>query len=304
MAEPRYLPYDQVDKTKWDACINRAANGLIYGQSRYLDAMSKHWDALVYRDYEAVMPLTWNRKYAIHYLYQPAFTASLGVFGNHIDAALLQDFLDHIPGKFKYWDISLNHDNLFSLPGYHLVERMNYVLPLNSSHDTISNNYRDNLKRNIRRSEQAGNRVVNDLDIPSAIALAKEQLLHLPGIDEDDFTRFERLCGMYRETGSCKTYGVFDSRDKLVSSAIFLFSHNRAYYVLPGNHPDGKTAGASHALIDAFIKDHAGKDLLLDFEGSDISSLAFFYGSFGSVEEKYSAVRLNRLPGIVKWMKR
>jgi hypothetical protein len=71
-----------------------------------------------------------------------------------------------------------------------------------------------------------------------------------------------------------------------------------------GNNPDGKTIGASHAVIDAIIKDHAGKNLLLDFEGSDIPSLAFFYSSFGSVEEKYAAIRLNRLPFYLKWMKK
>jgi len=44
--------------------------------------------------------------------------------------------------------------------------------------------------------------------------------------------------------------------------------------------------------------------MLLDFEGSDIPSLAFFYSSFGAVEERYSAIKLNRLPGLVKWLKK
>lgn len=89
-----------------------------------------------------------------------------------------------------------------------------------------------------------------------------------------------------------------------MASCVIVHSHNRIYYVLVGNHPDGKTIGASHALINAIIKDHAGKNLVLDFEGSDIPGLAFFYKSFGSVEEKYSAIRLNRLPFYLKWAKR
>jgi hypothetical protein len=71
-----------------------------------------------------------------------------------------------------------------------------------------------------------------------------------------------------------------------------------------GNHPDGRTAGASHFLIDAFIKDHAGTDMLLDFEGSDIRNLAFFYSSFGAKEENYGAIKLNRLPFYMKWLKK
>ena len=89
----------------------------------------------------------------------------------------------------------------------------------------------------------------------------------------------------------------------LEASCVFLFSHKRAYYILVGNHPNGRTLGASHALIDAFIKDHAGQDLSLDFEGSDIRNLAFFYSSFGAQEEKYAAIKLNRLPWWMKWLK-
>jgi len=71
----KHLQQKEIDKIKWDACISNAANGLIYGYSFYLDTMARHWDALVLNDYEAVMPLTWNKKYGFYYLYQPAFTA-------------------------------------------------------------------------------------------------------------------------------------------------------------------------------------------------------------------------------------
>ena len=57
-----------------------------------------------------------------------------------------------------------------------------------------------------------------------------------------------------------------------------------------GNHPDGKTIGASHALIDAFIKDHADQNFILDFEGSDIRNLAFFYRDLE--QQKKSILRL------------
>ncbi|MGZ8510263.1 MAG: hypothetical protein ACXWWA_07800, partial [Chitinophagaceae bacterium] len=101
----RFVPYKEIDLTKWDNCISTASNGLIYGYSYYLDHMAKQWDALVLDDYEAVMPLTWNRKYGIAYLYQPFLTAQLGVFGQDISAELLASFLQAIPAKFLYWDI-------------------------------------------------------------------------------------------------------------------------------------------------------------------------------------------------------
>lgn len=90
----------------------------------------------------------------------------------------------------------------------------------------------------------------------------------------------------------------------MIASCVFFFSNNRAYYILVGNHPNGKTIGASHALIDAFIADHAGQNLLLDFEGSDIRNLAFFYSSFGAVQEIYPALKINRLPFYLRWLKK
>src|SRR6187431_1007687 len=101
----QYLSHKEIDKTKWDACIEQASNGLIYPYSFYLDSMSKHWDALVLNDYEAVMPLTWNKKYGFYYLYQPAFTASLGVFGKSLTKEVIEDFVSMFPSKFKLVEI-------------------------------------------------------------------------------------------------------------------------------------------------------------------------------------------------------
>ena len=302
--EISYCKYQQIDKTKWDACISHADNGLVYAYSYYLDAMAKHWDALVLNDYEAVMPLTWNKKYSIYYLYQPPFTACLGVFGRSLHAETMAAFLQSVPAKFKYWDIYFNPGNLFTISDFNLYQRMNYVLPLGHNYESLYNAYRDNIKRNIKKSEQFGLSIHKDVAIAAILQLAKEQAGAFTSVADDDFIRFKKLYGLLYKKEQATTYAVYTKENELMASAVFFFSHNRAYYIMVGNHPNGKTLGASHALINAFIKDHAGEDIILDFEGSDIPSLAFFYSSFGAVDEKYSAVKLNRLPGLVKWLKK
>lgn len=299
----QYVPYQHIDKAKWDDCIANAANGLIYAQSVYLDAMATRWDALVANDYEWVMPLVWRKKYGIHYLYQPAFTAALGVFGNSITANLVNDFLKVIPSKFKYWDFYLNHANHFKLADFDLYERMNYVLDLNYSYDDIQRNYRDNIKRNIKKSVQLNCSVKKEIPVEEVIALARLQLDAISRLPEADYDRFKNLFEQLSGEGKALTYGIYTSTNELIASAVFFKDDKRAYYILVGNHPNGKTIGASHALIDAFIKDHSGSNLLLDFEGSDIHSLAFFYSSFGAKEERYAGIRLNRLPWVLRLLK-
>jgi hypothetical protein len=294
-----YLSSHQLDKLKWDQCIEQAANGVIYGYSFYLDAMCDNWDALVLNDYEAVMPLPWRKKFSVYYIYQPFLVAQLGLFGKQITAGLLSIFLDNIPKKYRYWDFPLNHGNIFSLANHPLFERANYVLSLRPSYNDLHDAYRQNIKRNIKKAIQYGCEIKKDIAVASVIQIAKEQN-HLR---EENFIRFEKLFYYLHQQKKAIAYGIF-SGEQLVASAAFLFSHNRAYYILVGNHPNGRTLGASHLLIDAFIEDHAGQQLLLDFEGSDIRNLSFFYSSFGAVEEKYTAIKLNRLPWFARWLKR
>ncbi len=75
-----YLKNSEIDFEKWDACVAQATNSLIYGYAFYLNAMSENWDALVFGNYEAVMPLVWRKKKGIKYLYQQAFTQQLCIF--------------------------------------------------------------------------------------------------------------------------------------------------------------------------------------------------------------------------------
>lgn len=299
----QYVAYEQIDLTKWDACIEGATNGLIYGYSIYLNTMAKQWDALVLNDYEAVMPLPYNKKYGVYYLYQPFFTASLGVFGSAFSAALINDFLKAIPAKFRYWDIYLNKSNRFTLTDFTLYERMNFVLRLDDKYENLYHYFKDNIKRNIKKTVQLNGSVKRNIPLTEIIILAQDQALKFSPVTQDSFDRFSKLYQYYYTHKKAKTYGVYTAKNELVASAVFLFSHNRAYYILVGNHPNGKTMGASHSLLNAFIKDHAGQNLVLDFEGSNLSQLAYFYSSFGAIEENYCGIKLNRLPIWARWLK-
>lgn len=299
-AQLYYKQRKEIDEAKWDECISKAINGLIYAYSYYLDGMADNWDALVLNDYEVVMPLPWRKKFGFYYLYQPAFTAQLGLFGRDINKELVEGFLQAIPGKFKLWEFPFNHKNYFELDNFKLYQRSNYVLPLNEPYEKLYSGYGENIKRNIRKSIQFGCRAITGIEINDIIELAKQQP-HAAA--ETEFEKFKQLYHVLKRNGFAKTYGVFSGKGELLASCVFIFSHNRTYYILVGNHPNGRTLGASHALIDAFIKNHAGQNLLLDFEGSDIRNLAFFYSSFGAMEENYAAIKLNKLPWYIKWMK-
>jgi hypothetical protein len=298
----RYVKRTDIDDAKWNACIDAATNGLIYAYTFYLDAMCATWDALVLDDYRAVMPLPWRQKWSISYLYHPFAVAQSGLFGNHLSPGLLHGFLKNIPAQFKYWDLPLNFGNNFDVPDFSLHKRKNFVLPLQQSYETLRKNYRNHVQRNIRKATAQQCMVQQSNDPDTVIELAKTHAANWG--TETDFENFKTLCQFLFKQGKSTTYIVHAATGTVLASAVFFFSHNRAYYILPGNHEAGRAVGASHLLIDAFIKDHADQNLVLDFEGSDVPGLQFFYSSFGAVEEPYSVLRYNRLPLYAKWLKR
>lgn len=303
MAAIQYIPNQSINKEKWDHCITQSSNGLIYAYSWYLDTMSKNWDALILNDYEAVLPLTWNKKYGIYYLYQPWFCAALGIFsGKTISEKLVHEFLKAIPGRFRYIDIYLNQKNMFSVQEFPMTVRSNYVLDLHKPYEQTADKYRTNLKRNIKKATSSSLEIRTNVPVKEVLVLAKQTLQRISPIRDEEVELFEQLYQKVQQHQKTESIGIY-LKDELLASAIFFFSHNRWYYILAGNHPNGKTIGASHYLIDRFIHTHAGENCFLDFEGSDVSNLAYFYSSYGAIEETYPALRMNRLPKLLRWLK-
>ncbi|MBP7558022.1 MAG: hypothetical protein KA821_17230 [Chitinophagaceae bacterium] len=104
-----FIQHGAIDRKAWDACVGLHTPDHIYAYSWYLDVMVPGWTALVWGNYEAVMPLPCRKKYGIHYLYQPFLTPQLGLITADHSPASLRAFLDAIPAQYRYWDICLHH---------------------------------------------------------------------------------------------------------------------------------------------------------------------------------------------------
>jgi hypothetical protein len=290
----QYLSHNNIDKSKWDACLTAAPNGLIYAYSYYLDQMVKEWDALIVNDYETVMPLPRKKKWGFSYLFQPPMTPALGIFGRNISAELVQQFLLAIPATFSLWDLSLNHFNPLASCPYPLYKRNNFILSLNNSYENIQKGYHENTRRNSRKAIKEGCVVQKDISIDKVIAISKKQFPKFTIVGDRLFEQLKKIYAHYNQQSV--TYGVLNKNGKLVASCAFLFSNGRACYLLVGNEPESRTYGASSLLIDSFIQDHQKQNLLLDFEGSDEEGIAGFYKKFGATPEPFYTIYYNRLP--------
>lgn len=300
MESIRYLERKDINEAKWDACISKTPNQHIYGYAAYLDIMAVNWDALIIDDYEAVLPLPWKKKFGISYLYTPRFTSPLAVYGQISKSIDLKLLLNQVPRKFKLWDLNLSNDlSAFSASA---IKRKNHLLHLLPSYDKLRKNYRASYRNLLNQAEEAGQQISKEISIETIIQLT-EGKKNIEGTSSDDYSRFFAIYKYLEKKGEAACYANFSQNKNLLAAAVFFISQNRIYYMLAWNNKEGRRIGASHQLIDAVIKENAGKNIWLDFEGSDIPGIAFFFEGFGAQPEDYYYLRVNRLPWWCRWMK-
>jgi len=66
---------------------------------------------------------------------------------------------------------------------------------------------------------------------------------------------------------------------------------DRFTYLIPVSNEQGKKDSAMFYLVDHLIRQTAGQDKILDFEGSSIHGVARFYRGFGAENQPYHIIK-------------
>jgi len=293
----RYLTHDEIDKARWDQCLESAVNRRIYAFSWYLDIVSPGWEALVKDDYSALFPLTHFRKWSVRYLAQPFFAQQLGIFSaENPTAEMVSDFILHIPDQFRFVEIHLNSQNsLPELPGEQTA-RTNYELDLHVRYEALLQNFSTNARRNIRKGKEAGNVPDHNMMPQQLVALFRDNFGVKEGkLHEQDYAKIVKLIRFCVENQKGFVVGSGIPGQPVSSGAFFLFDHTRVYFLFAASAPEARKSGSMYHLINQFITDYAGSDLILDFEGGNDPELGRFYKGFGALATAYPMIRINRL---------
>lgn len=296
----RYVPHHDIDKAKWDVCVNNAPNGLIYAYSFYLDCMAKHWDALVMNDYEAIMPLTWNKKWGISYLYQPPFMQQLGIFSDQpLPAAIIQDFLSNVHRHFRFAEIFLNFSNKY----VRFIVKNNFILPLQESYVALSGRFSPGAIKSIQRSERWPLQYSVTDNFQKVIELCHRQYGdRIQHIQEKDYANFGRLCAYAQVNNLLLARQVTDEKG-LLATALMFKDKRRIYLLMSVTLQEGRSKEANYFLISNIIREYSSQDIIFDFEGSDIPGIASFYEKFGPVNQPYYFWSFNKLPWPIRLFK-
>jgi len=301
----RYITYSEIDKVRWDACIDKASNGIIFAYSWYLDNVCEEWDALIAENYDAVMPLPKRKKLGIEYIFTPFFLNQLGVLSKKpVTAEIVDEFLTSIPAKFRYVDLSLHSSNSVSTNDFKIEKRTIQQLDLNKSYPEIEKDYSENLKRNLKKADKNELRFVKNIN-PEVIVdvFRNAQGEKLDVFKKKDYEHLLLLMQTLIRRGMGEMIGVYSKENTMLAAACFMQSHDRIIYLKGAANEEGKTLGAMHFLMASYIREKASKKLIFDFGGSSVESVARFNTSFGTKEAVYLHIQRNNLPKFVRWMK-
>ena len=300
----QYFTNSEINRGKWDECIKTSSNPLVYASSWYLDKVCPKWQALVEGDYRSVFPITWNKKFGLHYLFQPFFTQQLGLFSSTESNLVLIDFLEYLPKKFRYIEISLNEQNNIQPDKFLVSWKTTHHLNLVPAYDQLREQYSENTRNSLSGVESEKLSILHDDRYSELIQLFRENIgKQIKKVQARHFLQLQSIMEESIQKGLGEVISAYTEEGDYCAGAFFIKSFNRYIYLFSSTNAVSRKNGAMFAILDKFIHDHSGRDAFLDFEGSDLKGLAHFFRGFGAKAIKYPAIIKNNLPPIIRKMK-
>ena len=297
MSPIRYVPNRNIDRIKWDKCISTSINSRIYAMSWYLDIVSNYWDAIIYKDYELVIPIIFKKYFFIYKVYQPSFCQQLGFFSPYIrllkDEYLIFQMSNLAIQKFKLGVNFTITSELYKMNLSYLKElflfkkRINIELNLNRTYLSLQSSYNLNTKRNLKKNEH--NKLILDFNT-DVIFFVKNFKLHVgrkASLTNSDYEIINKIISesIIRNNGTL--ISVTDEYKNILASAFILSFNNRDILLFHFSNLEYKNTHAMTFLLDSYLKKHSQCDKILDFEGSNILGVRRFYLGFGAKEHPY-----------------
>jgi hypothetical protein len=309
------LPNSQIDRQKWDFCIDHSKEGVIYALSWYLDIVSPGWEALIDVDqgeYITVLPLPKAKKFGVSFLRQPLFSQQLGIFSilEEMTSAYLTQILEEVCKHYRYISAySFNTSNpsiSFAKARFFVIDRYTHFLNLNQTYEELFRKYSRDRKLNLKRAKKANIEIFEKDSINPLIDIFKEDTAKkiYGGVAEASFTMLSALFAEFRNRGLATLLYTKNEDGVADAGCLFVFYRKRITYLFNAATKEGRALNGRSLMIDKIIKDYAGNDFVLDFESPfDIEPIIYFYQGFGTVSVRYQTIWFHNLPFLVKLLK-
>jgi hypothetical protein len=298
----KYIKHAEIDSEKWNRCVENAENSRIYSMAWYLDIVAEKWDALIWGDYEFVMPLPVKKKFGIQHIYQPTYCQQLGIFPNP-PKEIQKQFAIQLKRKYGIINYQINSENdVLAFESFKNILKVNFELLLKPDYQNLLGSFSKHAKRNVNSARKNSVTVIKGGTPDTFIKIKKEATK--VSVNESTYRVLNRLMANFITSGKGVVYAAYSANNSVCAAAFIVFHKNRAYYLNAFSTDEGRENRAMYAIVNEIIKEFSGAEMVLDFEGSVIDGIARFYKGFGAVPKNYFYIYSNRFPVINSVVKR
>ena len=295
------IPSYQINKEKWDYCIKRSVNDLMYAQSYYLDALADNWHGIVVNDYDCVMPVPWRKKLGIRYCYDVPFIQQLGYFSTtDFDNTILINTLFKFI-RYGYYNFNYSNNATANIP--EVRSKTNLILDLFNK-EVITDSFTKSFMQSLQHASGFGFTYVTAAPV-EAIEMYKDLYRNkIKNITEDNYKNLFLLTQILITQGKCFARKIINKNGNTISIVLLLKDERRLYNIINATCNEGRNTEANYFLYEQLFNEFAGQELLFDLEGSDLPGVKNFYKKMGAKDQPYFRMHINNLPFPLKLFKK
>ncbi|NNF35642.1 MAG: hypothetical protein HKN68_16160 [Saprospiraceae bacterium] len=245
----RYVPFEEIDKNKWNGAVHYAHNGNVHGYYWYLKAVFREWDAVIEDDYQSVMPIISSPLHDVIYDLIP----QLGPYSvNVLHSSRIKDMISVASEHSSNAIYPLNRGiHLRSLKGLKTIESPYATFMLNKEYEALSEQYDSDVFDAIHEESKDHLSFVSGMkpellvDLSAFPAMKKNALMRIM------YNAIQRGIGFSNGIKS-------KSNDDFLAASFFIASHNTLYEIFTMPRAD---MDARRLLLDLVIRNGAGKPM-------------------------------------------
>ncbi|WP_312765861.1 hypothetical protein [Epilithonimonas sp.] len=282
------LKYHEIDFEKYNYCLENSVQKKFYAERLFLDiSTDKNWELLIYKDYEAMMPIPFVKKFAVKIVHNPKLCQQLGIFSNTDSREINDLFYNYLTKNFIIRYYTFNDINSFSKV---LLTRKNFLI-FPDKYEIVRQRYSPKRKRKLRLDQEVldNSEIIKNFDLQTIKEFIRSTGL---GADAKDMEQFIDLLSKFFLNDKLDFYGFFYHQKLINMIAVYREDYSLALLGTYNDREFVKLSGSSY-LIDKVISENI-ETKIFDFEGSEIPAIEEFFRGFRPELRPYPCIQINK----------
>lgn len=280
----RRVKYNEINFEKYSQCLENSAQRKYSATKQFLGITSdKKWELLVYKDYEAVMPIPYILKFGLKIVQNPKLCQQLGVFSKENSQDLNDEFFKFLMEKYVVRLYAFNDGNQFSSD---LKTKKNYLMK-SDSYEKVYSGYSPKRKRKLRLDPE----FEAETEIKTISFIQAENFIRKNVKGGGKKSDVEKYICLFSKFHSEKVleFNAFYFKNEIIN-LIAAYADDKTVALLGTfNDPNFVKFSGASVLIDDMMK-RTIETKIFDFEGGDLPSLDEFFRGFRPEMKPYSYI--------------